>query len=130
MLRNILLGLGFFVALLPHIGLPSSWYSAISSVSGLAIVFLLILTRRPAFRASEGSANSSEISSSNRPESLHVERKETEDRRDVHVEREIVVDTERITQTPTTEVVVEKKVTVERRRRKKSEDVASHLNVS
>ncbi len=112
MLRNILIGLGFFIAILPYVGFPYSWHSVLSSLSGLAIIFLLMLTRRRTFRTETSIPE--EI-----PQSLHVERKETSERHDMHVEREIVIDTERMPLTPGSEMVVEKKITVERRRRKK-----------
>ena len=49
---------------------------------------------------------------------LHVEHVEIEERPEVHVEREIIVDTEEIQEEPGTETTIEKKVTRERRRRK------------
>lgn len=62
------------------------------------------------------------------PRSLHVERREVDDRAGVHIERETITDTERIDDSPNTDIVVEKQVTVMRRRKQKiSERIPSSL---
>jgi len=46
MLRRILIILGALVALLPYLGLPRSWDNILFTFAGLAIVVLLVLSRR------------------------------------------------------------------------------------
>lgn len=43
--RKILIWLGFFIALLPYLGLPSSLDALLSTCAGLAIVFFLLVRK-------------------------------------------------------------------------------------
>lgn len=45
MLRKSLIGLGFFVALIPYLGLPQSTDTVLSTFAGTAIVILLLVAR-------------------------------------------------------------------------------------
>ncbi len=119
MLRNILIGLGFFVAILPYSGFPHSWYAVLSSMSGLAIVFLLLFARRRAFRSPEILLHQS-TDMTESPQPLSIQR-EVEERHDVYVDRNVMVDVGRGEEISTTELVVEKKITTSRRSRKKVE---------
>jgi hypothetical protein len=60
MLRNIIIGLGAFVAILPYLGLPHAWDSVLFTLSGLTVIFLLLLTRRPSSASSRPRRGESE----------------------------------------------------------------------
>lgn len=47
MLRRIIISLGAFVAILPYLGLPHAWDSVLFTLSGLTVIVLLLLSRRP-----------------------------------------------------------------------------------
>lgn len=110
MLRKILIGLGILVTLLPYLGFPASIDMVISTASGLLIVSLLMFGRKSRSHH-EVSENVTEA-----PHHLHVERLEVEDAPRVHIEKQIIVDTEEVDESPDTETTIEKKTTVTRRR--------------
>ncbi len=113
MLRRILIVLGLLIAVLPYLGLPYDWQMTTSTVVGLLIVTILMFSRRPR-RIPENPAPPQE-----EERVIHVERMEVIERPEVHVEREIVIDAERLPEMRNEETTVEKKVTVIRRRKKK-----------
>jgi type III secretory pathway component EscV len=115
MLRRLLITFGLLIAFLPYLGFPHTWQSVISTVVGFAIVATLLLSRRKkAPRLSDDEQSTEE------GKSLHVERMEIEERPEVHVERETIIDTAETQETPDTATTIEQKVTVVRRRRKKT----------
>lgn len=128
MLRHIMISLGFLVTFLPYLGFPHSWQMVITTTSGFLIVMLLMFSRR-------GKIRRTQVESSSLPEetSLHVEHLEIEERPEVHVEREIYIDSTGEKTVQGVETKVEKKVTVSRRRRKdekKDEIIPSDGNFS
>jgi len=133
MRRKILIFLGLLVALLPYLGFPYDYNKWIWTTAGFLIVFLLLLPRTPKIRRLEdrldemshlSRTSHTDIVESEAPRSLHVERRETEDRGGVHIERQTTVDTKRTEKTPSpaysdvTDTIVERKVSVVRRRKK------------
>jgi hypothetical protein len=123
MRRNILIFLGLLTALLPYMGFPYDINKWVWTIVGFTITALLIVPlRRGRIRAQDGEDAEME------PRSLHVERREVDDRAGMHIERETITDTERIDDSPHTDIVVEKQVTVMRRRKQKiSERIPSSL---
>lgn len=115
MLRRILISLGLLIAFLPYLGFPHSWQAIISTVAGLIIVTLLLFSRRGKVR--RGLVVSPD-QHDDESKALHVEHVEIEDRPEVHVEREVVIDSAALSSEEGVKTTVEKKVTVERRRRK------------
>jgi hypothetical protein len=120
MRRNILILLGFLTALLPYLGFPYDINKWIWTLAGFIIVILLVVP----FRRGRVHREESEYSDA-APRSLHVERREVDDREGMHIERETITDTERIPDAPNTDIVVEKQVTVMRRRKQKNSERAS-----
>lgn len=139
MRRKILIFLGLLVALLPYLGFPYDYNKWIWTTAGFLIVFLLLLPRTPKIRRLEdrldemshlSRTSHTDMAESEAPRSLHVERRETEDRGGVRIERQTIVDTKRTEKTlspasPTfpgssdiTDTIVERKVSVVRRRKK------------
>jgi hypothetical protein len=126
MRRNILIFLGLLTALLPYMGFPYDVNKWIWTITGFVIVAFLIvpLRRRGVHHRENDEARNIEAT----PRSLHVERREVDDRAGIHIERETITDTERIDDSPNTDIVVEKQVTVMRRRKQKiSERIPSSL---
>jgi hypothetical protein len=123
MLRKMLIALGLVVAVLPYLGFPEKWDAGISTIAGVIIVLLVLISRRRTHGrfADESSTQSMTDFSAGTlsPRALHVEHSEVEDRPSMHIERDTVVDTERKEESPDIETTIEKKVTVVRRRRKK-----------
>ena len=111
MLRKILIALGVIVTLLPYLGFPSSVDTVISTAAGLLIIFFLTIGRRVKPRH-EVSENITEA-----PHRLHVERTEVDDAPQMHIEKQTIVDTEEIEESPDVETTIEKKTTVTRKRR-------------
>lgn len=133
MRRKILIFLGLLVALLPYLGFPYDYNKWVWTTAGFLIVFLVLLPRTPKTRRlderfdtmSRSSRISQEDGGESEPQrSLHVERRETEDRGGVRIEREAIVDTKHIEESlppvspDTIDTVVERKVSVVRRRKK------------
>lgn len=123
MRRNILIFLGLLTALLPYMGFPYDVNKWIWTLAGFTIVAILVVPLR------RGRSHRTENEGSEAlPRSLHIERREVDDRAGVHIERETITDTERIDDSPNTDIVVEKQVTVMRRRKQKiSERIPSSL---
>jgi hypothetical protein len=117
MRRNILIFLGFLTALLPYLGFPYDINKWIWTVSGFTIVFFLVVPLRRKKMLSQEYAV--DANAGMEPRSLHVERREVGDRAGVHIERETVTDVERRIDTAQSDVIVEKQVTVTRRRKQK-----------
>ncbi len=120
MLRNILMLLGFLVVLLPYIGLPYEYDKWLDTFAGFAIIVIVYFSKRSRVRR-EVTQEFEET-----PRALHVERTEVEDRPRMHLERKTVVDTERRHEAPNTDTLIEKKVTVVRRRRQKAADATEN----
>ncbi len=120
MVRSILMILGLLVAFLPYLGFPYEFDRWVWTFAGTAIVVILFFTQRSRVRREV----TEQVETS--PRSLHVERMEVEDRPRMHLERKTVVDSERRHEEPNTDTLVEKKVTVIRRRRQKT-DTATPL---
>ncbi|OGZ19917.1 MAG: hypothetical protein A2494_03655 [Candidatus Lloydbacteria bacterium RIFOXYC12_FULL_46_25] len=112
MLRKILIGLGLLVTILPYLGFPAAVDTVVSTAAGLMIIFLLTFGRkvRPHHEVSENVTEA--------PHRLHVERLEVDDAPQMHIEKQITVDTEEIEESPDTETTIEKKTTVTRKRRR------------
>lgn len=122
MVRNVVMLLGLLVAFLPYLGFPYEIDKWIWTFTGFAIVAILFFSKRSRVRreVSQHSEESGERENG-RPHALHVERTEVEDRPRMHLERKTVVDTERRHEDDNTDTLVEKKITVVRRRRQKPE---------
>lgn len=114
MLRKILIALGILVALVPYLGFPSAYDTVLLTGLGLSIVGLIVLGKRPRVRR-DVRDETTEL-----PRGLHVEHHEVEERPQMHVERDVVTDVERIDEDTEGETVVERQVSVVRRRRKKA----------
>jgi|GEM_PF-2780937 len=116
MLRNILIVIGLLVALNPYLGFPESIDKIILTVLGLLIVFLLTLSRR-------GRIHREVKETVNDNQNIHhIERMEIEDTPRTHVERNIIEDTESIADNEGRDIIVEKKTSVVRRRKVKTND--------
>ena len=116
MLRNLLIVIGLLVAINPYLGFPQTFDKFILTGLGLFIVFLLAFSRRGRM-SSDTRGHSDEA-----PKVLHVERTEVEDSPQVHIERNITLDTERSHNREGDEVFTEKQVTVVRRKKRKLND--------
>lgn len=121
MLRKILIGLGLLVTILPYLGFPAAVDTVVSTAAGLMIIFLLTFGRkvRPHHEVSENVTEA--------PHRLHVERLEVDDAPQMHIEKQITVDTEEIEESPDTETTIEKKTTVTRKRRRAVDANASFI---
>lgn len=119
MLRKILIGLGLLVTILPYLGFPAAVDTVVSTGAGLMIIFLLTFGRkvRPHHEVSENVTEA--------PHRLHVERLEVDDVPQMHIEKQTIVDTEEIEESPDTETTIEKKTTVTRKRRRSVDANAS-----
>ena len=122
MVRNVVMLLGLLVALLPNLGFPYEVDKWIWTFAGFAIVGILFFSKRGRIRreVNQHTEESAE-KDGGRPRALHVERTEVEDRPRMHLERKTVVDTERRHEDDNTDTMVEKKITVVKRRRQKTE---------
>lgn len=116
MLRNLLIVIGLLVAINPYLGFPQVLDKFILTGLGLFMVFLLTLSRRGRLTP-DMTENAEEV-----PKVLHVERMEVEDSPQVHIERNITLDTERTHNRQGDEVFTEKQVTVVRRKKRKPSD--------
>lgn len=117
MRRNVLIFLGLLTAILPYLGFPYDINKWIWTIAGFTIVFFLVVPlRRKKMFSQEHAVDEQETKS---PRSLHVERREVDDRAGVHIEREIVTDMEHSDDTAQSDIIVEKQVTVTRRRKQK-----------
>ena len=122
MVRNIVMLLGLLVAFLPYLGFPYEVDKWIWTFAGFAIVTILFFSKRSRTRREvHQHTEQSEESEGGKPRALHIERTEVEDRPRMHLERKTIVDTERRHEDDNTDTLVEKKMTVVRRRRQKSE---------
>ena len=123
MLRKILIALGLLVMLLPYLGFPSSIDTVLYTASGLMIIFLLTFGRKvkPHHEVRENVTEA--------PHRLHVERIEVDDAPQVHIEKETIVDTEEIAESPDVETTIEKKTTVTRKRRHSASANTSSIEV-
>ncbi len=117
MRRNILIVLGLLTALLPYLGFPYDISKWIWTISGFMIVALLVVPFRGRKMHAQAKMGVGGVEAL--PRSLHVERREVDDRAGMHIEREIITDTERIEDAPNADIVIEKQVTVSRRRKQK-----------
>lgn len=114
--------LGLLVAFLPYLGFPYEVDKWIWTFAGFAIVAILFFSKRSRVRREVHQlSEESEAKEGGKPRALHVERTEVEDRPRMHLERKTVVDTERRHEDDNTDTLVEKKMTVIRRRRQKPE---------
>lgn len=123
MLRKILIVLGLLVAAIPYLGFPQAWDTVLFTAIGFSIMLLVFMSRRSS-RRREGEELSVQderetASEEEAPRALHVEHTEVEERPNVHIERETMVDTACVAESPDTETTIEQQVTVTRRRRKK-----------
>lgn len=126
MRRYILIVLGLITALLPYIGFPYDINKWIWTITGFTTVIFLIVPMRRSKMHYRGVEQETDVEST--PRSLHVERREVNDRGGVHIEREIVTDTAETIDSSNTDITVEKQVTVTRRRKQKlSERIPSSL---
>ncbi len=90
MLRTILMLLGLLVSFLPYLGFPYEWNRFVWTIAGLLIFFLVFFSRRGGVVPSSVKEM---LHMQSGTRSLHVERREVEDRPEVHVEREVVAET-------------------------------------
>ena len=118
MLRNIIITIGFLVALDPYLGFPESIDALILTTLGLALVFLTALSRRGRVHRREVIEDDEDES----PKILHVERTEVEDTPQVHIGRVTTVDKEITHEASGEDTEVEKKTTVVRKRKRKQRE--------
>ncbi len=117
MLRNTLIVIGLLVALLPYLGFPQEFDKFILTFLGLLLVFLLSFSRKhKAHKTAEEAVEE--------PKVLHVERTEVEDSASMHIERTTVEDTKREYDSTGGETVVEEKISVVRRRKRRVDDAS------
>lgn len=121
------------MALLPYLGFPYDYNKWVWTTAGFLIVFLVLLPRTPKIRRIEdrfdqmSKLSRGDEEESETPRSLHVERRETEDKAGVRIERETIVDTKRTEESPTSDTLVERKVSVVRRRKKSDSTLSPTL---
>ncbi len=119
MLRNILMFLGFLVAILPYIGLPYDFTKWVWTIIGLVIVFLLFFSQKGKLHYIPYSLEDDSFTAE-QPRELAVQRHEKEDRPEVHIEKEITTDTIIGSENDREVKIEETKVTTIRRRKKKT----------
>lgn len=123
--RNILIVLGFVVVLIPHLGFPQTWDTVFFTVIGLAIMFLVFMSR-PADQQKEKEAP---IASDKHrmetmevvdrmPQTLDVDHIETAEEANVRIERETILDAGYSVPPLVTETTIEQRVLVTKKRRK------------
>ena len=126
MLRNIIITIGFLVALDPYLGFPDYIDTFILTGLGMSLIFVVVLSRRVKVSKHDAPTNiddyredseSPELQES--PKILHVERTEVEDTPQVHIERITTVDKEITQDSFGEDTEVEKKTTVVRKRKQK-----------
>jgi len=142
MLRKIIMTLGLFVALLPYLGIPRGVDTVLYTSSGLIIFFLLVLFKKHrvhAYTEVRGKRADKvgeevvqlaggEISTQERE--LFVTRTSEEHSPHVTVSETVVTETATINETPTTETLVEKKVTVRSNRKKQADEGVNESSTS
>lgn len=113
MLRRILITLGVIIAILPHLGFPSTFDTFVYTFSGLIIVFLLA--------APESWVAYTNVKSERgiRPHSIHITHSEVKQYPDGEIEREVTVDKE-FAESPDEDTTVEKKTTIVHARKRRS----------
>ncbi len=126
MLRNIIITIGFLVALDPYLGFPDYIDTFILTGLGMSLVFLVALSRRVKIHHQDTRVHSDDQGESQEilvadesPKILHVERTEVEDTPQVHIERVTTVDKEISQDAFGEDMEVEKKTTVVRKRKRK-----------
>ena len=119
MLRNLLMLLGLLVAFLPYLGFPYEWNRFVWTTAGLLVFFMVFFSRRG---VSVSSSIKEVFHMQNDTRSLHVERREVEDRPEVHIEREMTIDTTPENGIDELEMTTEKSVTIKRKHRKQASD--------
>lgn len=122
MVRNVVMLLGLLVAFLSYLGFPYDVDKWIWTFAGFAIVAILFFSKRSRVKLDINQHTEESVETEGgRPSTLYVERTEVEDRPRMHLERKTIVDTERRHEDDNTDTLVEKKMTVIRRRRQKPE---------
>jgi hypothetical protein len=120
MLRNILMSVGFLVAVLPYVGLPYDVTKWIWTFAGLFLMVLIFFVQHPKRRESVVILDEPTIEET--PRELDVVRHEDTLRPEMHVERTIVV--ERTSMEDGDEVTtLETNVTKAKRKRRKTDHV-------
>ncbi len=125
MLRNILMLLGFIVAVLPYVGLPYDFTKWVWTILGLVIVFLLFLSQKWKLHYIPYALEENEDNEQEEVRELSVLRHEKIDRPEVHIEKEIVTDTIVDSHGAHEVSVEETKVTTVRQKRKKITEMLS-----
>ena len=119
MLRKMIMTLGLLVAFLPYAGFPYEWNRFVWTTAGLLMFFLVFFSRK---RVAVPSSLREVFHMQNGTRSLHVERREVEDRPEVHIEREMTIDTTPENGIDELEMITEKSVTIKRKHRKHASD--------
>jgi hypothetical protein len=125
MLRNILMLLGFITAVLPYVGLPYDFTKWVWTIIGLVIVFLLFFSQKGRLHYIPYSLEENGDQQADEARELSVLRHETEDRPEVHIEKEITTDTVIDGQGEREVKVEETKITTIRKRKKRVVEVPS-----
>ncbi len=122
MLRNVLMSLGFIVAILPYVGLPYDVTKWIWSAIGLVIVFLLFFSRKGRLHYIPYELDEEERATSTE---LRVTRHDEVDRPVVHIERETLLEALAGPDEPADVVTIEEtKITsIKKRKRKGGESL-------
>ena len=108
MLRNILMFLGLLVAFLPYAGFPYDWNRFVWTTAGLLIFFLVFFSRK---RVATSLPLREVFHMQNGTRSLHVERREVEDRPEVHIETETTLDSTPVSGVTQVETITSTKTT-------------------
>jgi len=110
MLKNILIGLGVFVATLPYLGFPSWIDTTLFTLAGLTIIFLLTVFQKRRIHHEVSEKRNEAPDLEEEPRTLYVKRREVEDHPNFHVEKETTLDTEHTEESSGLDTAVEKKV--------------------
>lgn len=111
--------LGLLVAFLPYAGFPYDWNRFVWTTAGLLIFFLVFFSRK---RVAAPSSLREVFHMQNGTRSLHVERREVEDRPEVHIETETTLDS-----TPVSGVTQVETVTSTKTTKRKPRNPISHM---
>ena len=112
--------LGLLVAFLPYAGFPYEWNRFVWTITGLLIFFLVFFSRKGKVVSSSIKEALHQMEKGAR--ALHVERREVEDRPEVHIETETTHDL-----TPVNEVTQVETITSAKTTKRKPRKTISHM---
>ena len=114
--------LGLIVAILPFLGFPYEVDKWICTFAGFAIVAVLYFSKHGRIRREVNQHTEESVErEGGSPHALHTEHTEVEDHPRMHIEHKTIIDTLHRHDGGDTDTLVEKKMTVARRHKQKSE---------